>query len=176
MKLPARILAIALCQVTFCTIYSPRLHEYDPELRQAFLYNTVNRTFEGDIHVELNMIIREEFHRKGDFLLTDEPEAARIAFYPEFIVYRKEGRLFDQYRTATRYDLIVAAKMRIVRFDSNANEVIAVVREMARTGYSETEGLPETEQRARERVLRLLARKLNESAVQEWLRVHQPNS
>lgn len=153
-----------------CSLYSPRLADYPEQERQTFLMNPLNRTFEGDVHVELERILREEIHRKEDFLLTSEKENAKIGLYPELMIYRKEGRMYDQYRTPVRYELIVGAKMRIIAFNRTENATIAVVHESASTGYSETEGFPETEFRARQRVFRLLARKLNDAAVREWLK------
>ncbi|MBX7059411.1 MAG: hypothetical protein K1X75_15215 [Leptospirales bacterium] len=130
--------------------------------RSAFLVNFSNATFEPDVNVELTEMVRQEGERRGRLLLGDDRSLAQTVIYGEVTLYRKEGRLFDNYRNATRYELIVACRIRL-RDGSGGDGVFYSGELAARTEFAESEGAVETERRARGRLLRQLAAQIHQA-------------
>ncbi|MCB1167350.1 MAG: hypothetical protein KDK37_09435 [Leptospiraceae bacterium] len=147
----------------FIGCLSPDLKEYDRSNRTLFLFNFTNSTFDADTQVELNRALREELHSKGDFLLTDQQDAAKLGLYGEVTLYRKEGRLYDNLRNPTRYELIAGVRIRMREMDSGV--VLLSTEESASVQFSPREGFPESEYQARQRLVRLLSRRIHQSMV-----------
>ena len=99
-----------------------------------------------------------------DALLATEQvtQPQQTVIYGEVTLYRKEGRLFDNYRNATRYELIVACRIRL-RDGSGGDGVFYSGELAARTEFAESEGAVETERRARGRLLRQLAAQIHQA-------------
>ena len=110
--LPAVLALTVLFIVSGGCIY-PDLKEFPEQERTLFLYNFSNSTFDSDTQVQLNRTLREEIHSKRDFVITDDPDQAVLGLYGEITLYRKEGRLYDNLRNPTRYELIVGARIRM---------------------------------------------------------------
>jgi hypothetical protein len=160
-----RILAglIVLLAIGLSSCIYPDLKEFPEEDRTLYLFNFSNSTFDADTQVELNRILREEIHSKKDFLITPEPDDARLGLYGEITLYRKEGRLYDNLRNPTRYELIIGARIRMR--EKPTGRVILSSEESATVHYSPREGFPESEFQARQRLLRELARNIHRSMV-----------
>lgn len=160
--LPAVLALTVLFIVSGGCIY-PDLKEFPEQERTLFLYNFSNSTFDSDTQVQLNRTLREEIHSKRDFVITDDPDQAVLGLYGEITLYRKEGRLYDNLRNPTRYELIVGARIRMR--DRSSGRVLLSTEESASVHYSPREGFPESELQARHRLLRLLARNIHRSMV-----------
>ena len=141
----------------------PDLKNFSREERTLYLYNFANSTFDADAQTELNETLREEIHSKEDFLLVPEPEEARLGLYGEVTLYRKEGRLYDNLRNPTRYELIIGVRIRLR--EKPSGRVLLSTEESATVHYSPREGFPESEVQARHRLLRELARNIHRSMV-----------
>lgn len=141
----------------------PDLKEYPEQERTLYLFNFANSTFDSDAQVELNRILREEIHSKRDFIIVDDQDQASLGLYGEVTLYRKEGRLYDNLRNPTRYELIVGARIRMR--DRDSGRVLLSSEESVSVQYSPREGFPETEMQARQRLLRQLARRIHRSMV-----------
>lgn len=142
------------------------LSRLPPDQRSAFVVNFRNVTFQPDVNVELTQLVIEEGERRGQLEMSGERNAARYVIYGEVVLYRKEGRMFDNFRAATRYELIVACRLRLRESAAPGAEDAGVFfsEELsARTEYTESEGAIETERRARLRLLRQLASRIHQA-------------
>jgi hypothetical protein len=89
--------------------------------------------------------------------------------YGDVVVYRKEGRMFDNFRNPTRIELIVACRLRL-RENPAAGGGETLDRELsARTEFSQSEGFLESELAARDRLLRQLAARMNAALETEFV-------
>lgn len=154
--------SLLLCLLLAGCIY-PDLQEFPESDRTLFLFNFANSTFDADTQVQLNRALREEIHSKEDFILIDDQDEARLGLYGEITLYRQEGRMYDNLRNPTRYELIVGVRIRLR--DRGSGAVLLSSEESATVHYSPREGFPETEMQARQRLLRLLARRIHRSMV-----------
>ncbi|MCB1137641.1 MAG: hypothetical protein KDK23_02755 [Leptospiraceae bacterium] len=156
-------LLISVLLLVFGGCIYPDLKEYPEPKRTLYLFNFANSTFDADAQVELNRILREEIHSKRDFIIVDEQDQAALGLYGEVTLYRKEGRLYDNLRNPTRYELIVGARIRMR--DRDTGQLLLSSEESVSVQYSPREGFPETEMQARQRLLRQLARRIHRSMV-----------
>ena len=156
-------LLISVLFLVFGSCIYPDLKEYPEPERTLYLFNFANSTFDADAQVELNRILREEIHSKRDFIIVDEQDQAALGLYGEVTLYRKEGRLYDNLRNPTRYELIVGARIRMR--DRDTGQLLLSSEESVSVQYSPREGFPETEMQARQRLLRQLARRIHRSMV-----------
>lgn len=135
------------------------LRGYPDEQRTLFLHNFTNDSFQADVNVELTESLRREIARRENFRLMPDREGARLWVYGEITMYRRAGRMFDNLRTPTRLELLVAVRIKV---RENPGENLWVSREVsARTEFSNREGFLETEFEARQRLLFTLARRAN---------------
>lgn len=140
---------------------------YPNEQRTLFLHNFTNDAFQADVNVELTESLRREIARRENFRLMPDREGARLWVYGEITMYRRAGRMFDNLRTPTRFELLVAARIKV---RENPGENLWVSREVsARTEYSEREGFLESEFEARQRLLGNLARRANSVIESEFV-------
>jgi len=148
---------------TSCSAFQTRdLSNYPVATRTLYLHNFTNESFQPDVNVELNRWVRSELGRRGNFLLQDERDDARLWLYGEITVYRREGRMFDNLRTPVRVELIVACRIRLrqnpAKTDGGPQTAVLLTREVAESvHFSQDEGLAEDEFEARQRLLRRLA-------------------
>jgi len=168
-----------------CTSFQKMdLSSYPSMTRTAFLHNFTNNTFQADINRELTEITRDELNRRNNFRLQGKRETARLWIYGNITVYRKEGLMYDNMRNAIRNELIVVCKIKMRQNPGKitsppgiqlleSREIIASVM------YSEKQGYRETEFSARQRLLRILARRINsslEKAYSKYFSIHQKKS
>jgi hypothetical protein len=146
------------------------LSNYPIEDRSVFLFNFSNQSFQPDVHTELTEHLRNELSRRGNFVPKKVREEASWLMYGDIVAYRKEGRMFDNYRTAIRYELVVVAKVRLRKNNATNIEVISGQDIQANTQYSSREGFMEEEFAARQRVLRILAEKIARFYESEYVR------
>lgn len=145
------------------------LSAYPADLRTVYLHNFSNTSFQPDVHFELTEAVRQELHRRGNFTVQRERENARLWVYGEVVVYRKEGRMYDNFRNPTRVELIVACRLRL-RENPAAGGGEPLDRELsARTEFSQSEGFLESELAARDRLLRQLAARINAALETEFV-------
>lgn len=144
------------------------LSPYPAENRSIYLYNFTNNSFQPDVNVELTDWVRREIDRRENFIPVSEKEKARFWLYGEVTVYRKEGRMYDAYRTPIRYELIIVCKVQLRKnpaFAGNGagiSDEILLTEEIDASGeFSDQEGYIESELSARSRVLRVLASSIN---------------
>lgn len=152
----AAIFVTAFVFLGSCTYFDRiDLSDYPPGERTLFLHNFTNQSFQPDVNVELTEVVRRELARRENFTLAKSRTEARLWVYGEVSVYRKSGRMFDNLRTPTRFELLVAARIKV---RENPGENLWISREVsARVEYSEREGFLESEFEARQRLLRQLA-------------------
>lgn len=156
------------------------LRSYPESKRTLYLYNFSNEAFQPDINIELTQAMRDEVDRRDNFILTKDRMKARFGLYGAVTIYRKEGRLYDNYRNPTRYELIVAARVRMVdRERSEEGEGgtsgTLFVREVSATAdYALQEGYPETELEARTRLVHLLASRIHNVMEEEFVDYEGP--
>ena len=148
------------------------LRPYPPAERSLFLQNIRNETFQADANLELTEWVRRELHRRGNFLIARERSGARLILSGNLEVYRREGRMLDDYRNPVRYELILAARMHLRRLDSGGQSEIGQELLAASVEYSELEGYVETEHTARQRALQLLAARIANFAEQSFVNFH----
>lgn len=159
----AGVLLAAFSHTGCMTLSVYDLSVYPVESRVLFIQNFTNNTFAPDANVELTEAVRAEITRRGNFVIAKNRNEARLRLYGRIVMYRKEGRMFDNLRQSTRTELVVACRISV---RGTGGEVFA--RETAASvEYSETQGYRETELRARGRLNRLLAREVA-SAVERW--------
>jgi Lipopolysaccharide-assembly len=163
-------LGIATSYLCGCAAFQAAdLSAYAADLRTVYLHNFSNTSFQPDVHFELTEAVRQELHRRGNFTLQRERDTARLWVYGEVVVYRKEGRMFDNFRNPTRVELIVACRMRL-RENPAAGGGEPFDRELsARTEFSQSEGFLESELAARDRLLRQLAGRMNAALETEFV-------
>lgn len=162
--------AVATSYVCGCAAFQAAdLSAYPADLRTVYLHNFSNTSFQPDVHFELTEAVRQELHRRGNFKVQSERESARLWIYGEVVVYRKEGRMYDNFRNATRVELIVACRLRL-RENPAAGGGEPLDRELsARTEFSQSEGFLESELAARDRLLRQLAARINAALETEFV-------
>ncbi|MCR9142610.1 MAG: LPS assembly lipoprotein LptE [bacterium] len=167
------LLAICMIQASGCAYFARvDLSEYAPAERTLFLHNFTNQSFQPDVNVELTEIVRREIARRENFALMKTRDEARLWVYGEISVYRKSGRMFDNLRTPTRFELLVAARIKV---REKPGENLWFSREVsARVEYSEREGFLESEFEARQRVLRQLAQRVSNVIETEFLNRSTP--
>ena len=165
-------LAAGIC-VAGCAYFERiDLSEYPPGDRTVFLHNFTNESFQPDVNVELTEAVRQEVARRENFQLMQSREEAHLWIYGEDTVYRKSGRMFDNLRTPTRYELLAAARIKV---RENPGDNLWVSREVtARVEYSEREGFLESEFEARQRLLRMLAAHANAAIETEFVNQSAP--
>ncbi len=145
-----------------CGTFDLDLSRYPRQSRTLFLHNATNDTFQADVNVELTEATRRELHRRKNFILEPEREKAPLWLYTKVRVYRKEGRLYDDAREPVRYDITTVARVRLRRNPAFGTEELIDSEEIgASIEYSEREGYEESEVRARQRLLALLAARIN---------------
>lgn len=174
----AAILALIFLGTGCASLGGLDLSAYPAKTRSLFLFNFTNNTFQPDVNRELTDWVRAEFDRRGNFKLTSKQADARLQVYGRIVVYRKEGRLFDNFRRPTRSELIVVCRVAIrqnpARIDSPPNSPLLETREVsASVDFSELQGFRESEFQARARLLRLLASRVN-NAVERAYKAHFP--
>lgn len=161
---------VALIAIRCSAFQKLDLSNYPIEDRSVFLYNFTNQSFQPDVNTELTDHLRNELSRRGNFIPKKTREEAAWLLYGEVVAYRKEGRMFDNYRNAIRYELVIIAKVKLRR-NTNANiEIVNGVEILANTQYSAKEGFVEEEFTARQRVLRILAEKIARFYEEEYVR------
>ncbi|MBE7439319.1 MAG: hypothetical protein HS115_12745 [Spirochaetales bacterium] len=148
------------------------LKPYPAGERQLFIQNIRNETFQADANLELTEWVRRELHRRGNFLIAGERNQARLILSGTLEVYRREGRMLDDYRNPVRYELILAARMHLRRVDDSGQSEIGQELLAASVEYSELEGYIETEHTARQRALQLLSARIAHFAEQSFVNFH----
>jgi hypothetical protein len=148
------------------------LREFPEASRTLYLQNFSNETFDPDVNVELNRIMRNTIHLRGNFILTNDREKARYHLHGSLILYRREGRMYDNYRNPTRYMLAagVLIKLRENITGNEKEEIPVFTQELSSTlDYSVSEGFAETESEARTRLLEQLASSVNRAIEKEFI-------
>jgi hypothetical protein len=148
------------------------LKEFPESSRTVFLQNFSNETYDPDVNVELNRILRNAIHMRRNFILTDDRTKARFHLHGELIVYRREGRMYDNYRNPARYMLAasVLIRMRENLNGTDAGELPVFTQEISSTiDYSVSEGFAETENQARTRLLEQLSAAINRAIEKEFV-------
>lgn len=146
------------------------LSGYDPATRTIFIHNFTNQTFQADVNVELTEWVKREINRRDNFKTRTEKDEARIWVYAEVAVYSRDGRMYDNFNNPTRYEMTVAARLKIRSNPALDGPMIDRTGEVSSTvQYSEREGYTESEQAARQRLLRTLAARIADSIESEYL-------
>ncbi len=146
------------------------LRSYPGETRTLYLHNFTNDTFQPDTNVEVTRALRDEINRRENFILVDDPAAAHLHLYGSISVFRKEGRMYDNYRNPVRYELILSARIKLRERDKGENGGYLFTKQVgARVDYSEREGFLEREVEARMRLYRLMASRINNLLESEYL-------
>ncbi len=135
------------------------LSAYPVEERTIFLQNFTNETFQAGMNISVTEALREELHRRGNLIPVNSRDKARFLVGGRILVYRKEGRLYDNYQNATRYELILSG--RVEAREAQDQSILFSDQEIV-TGldFSVSEGYAESEDRAAERLSRIFARKV----------------
>jgi len=111
--------------------------------------------------------------RRKNFLLRKDRKIARLWIYGNITVYRKEGLMYDNLRNAIRSEIIAVCKIKMRQNPQKITSppVIQLLESreiIASIMYSERQGYRETEFTARQRLLRILARRINNSLEQAY--------
>lgn len=125
---------------------------YPPSERTVFIHNFTNDTFHADVNIEMTEALRRTIHRRKNFIVQKKRDTARIMIYGEIFVYRKEGRMYDNYGEPARFELMITCRIKA----RDQNRLIMDREFAASTDYSSTEGYIEKEYAARQRVYRKL--------------------
>lgn len=162
----AAALAISGCRL----LQRTDLSAYDPGSRTIFIHNFSNNTFQPDVNVELTEWVAREINRRDNFKTRTEKEDARIWIYGEIAVYSRDGRMYDNFQNPTRYEMTVAARIKIRTNPAIGGPLMDKAGEVSATvQYSEKEGYTESEFAARQRLLRTLAARIADSIESEYL-------
>lgn len=167
----------AIGTIQGCSVFQyVDLSIYPVESRTIYIRNLLNNTFEPDVHVFLTRAIREEIQRRDNFILRDNQSEAKFTLAGEITVYRKEGRLYDNYRNPTRYELIVygVVVVRETGGDGNSSTPVFSREISARVDFSVSEGYVETERDALERLSTIFARKAATAIEMEFISRYPP--
>lgn len=164
---------LAGCAPFFYVDLSP----YPETKRTIYLQNFLNHTFQPDINVILTRNLRDEIHRRENFIIVNDRHKARFVLSGEVNVFRKEGRMYDNYQNPTRYEMVISARIRLRESgsddeeqDSSAvgtNSHIADVT--ARLDYSDQEGYVESDSAAYDRLARKMASNINREIEKEFI-------
>lgn len=169
-KIKLKILLFALILysafLTSCSVFQVyNLKEFPPESRTVYLQNFTNETFDPDVNTELNRILRETIHMRGNFILTPDRKAARFVLSGRLFMYRREGRMYDNYRNPARYMIAAGVIVRLTEGDRDLlNEELTSTAD-----YSVSEGYAETEHAARTRLLSQLSAKISRAAEKSFM-------
>jgi len=133
------------------------VQKLDPEKypaadRTIFIHNFINDTFHSDVNVELTESLRTMIMRRKNFFVQKNQSDSRLMLYGQVIMYRKEGRMYDNYGEPSRYELMVMCRVKV----RDGNRLIMDREFASSTDYSTTEGYIEMEYAARQRVYRKL--------------------
>lgn len=146
------------------------LSAYDPGSRTIFIHNFSNQTFQPDVNVELTEWVAREINRRDNFKTRTDKDDARIWIYGEIAVYSRDGRMYDNFHNPTRYEMTVAARIKIRANPAAGGPPMDRTGEVSATvQYSEKEGYTESEVAARARLLRTLAARIADSIESEYL-------
>lgn len=145
------------------------LSAYPHDARLMFIHNISNNTFQPDVNVELTDILRYEIGRRNNFILVKNKGEARLWLYGHITLYRKEGRMYDNQRNAIRHELIIVCRIRVLKNPGFSGGGTLLSREVnVSVEFSERQGYTESEFRARQRLLRILAARINEMMEQNF--------
>ncbi len=149
-----------------CSVFQVyNLKEFPPESRTVYLQNFTNETFDPDVNTELNRILRETLHMRGNFILTENRQDARFIMSGQLYLYRREGRMYDNYRNPARYMLAAGV---LIRLSEGSRQLLS--EELTSTvDYSVSEGYAETEYSARTRLLLQLSAKISRAAEKAYM-------
>ncbi|MBI3396345.1 MAG: hypothetical protein HY042_10960 [Spirochaetia bacterium] len=154
------VLALAAVVALGTGCASVDLSQYPRDERTIFVQNLSNIALQADANVELTEALKSELSRRNNFVVMDEKPGAALWVTGEVAVYRKETRMYDNYRNPIRFELIIGMTLRVRsnpasaathRIDTPSLEVSANVE------FSTSEGFVEAEEGARRRLLRILA-------------------
>ncbi len=144
----------------------------DPATRTIFVHNFTNQTFQPDIQVELADALKNELARRDNFKVVATREAARLWVYGDIVVFSREGRMYDNFRNPTRYEMVATVRIKLRENAEKAGGALPLDRsgEVSQAvQYSEKEGYTEPEAQARARMARILASKISDSLEAEYL-------
>ena len=162
-RLNLPLLLLSLVAMQGCAMFQRNdLSRFPEASRTLYLYNFTNSTFQPEVHIQLNEILKSEIERRHNFILKYTAAEAQFTVEGDLNVYRMEGRLYDDYRNATRYQLIVGTNMQMRGKSPGAKSTTGYFTDTigASVDFSTGEGFSEDEYRARERVLRILAARI----------------
>lgn len=166
---------ILLALPVACSLFQyADLTPFPEEHRTIYIHNLRNESFKPDIHIRMTRAVRNEFLRRENFILVEDRSKARFILSGVMNVYRKEGRLYDNYRNPTRYELIAGGI-----FDLRENPAhplnehgarrILSAGISARVDYSVKEGFPEMESEGFDRLADRLSRRVASSVEAEFV-------
>ncbi len=160
MRLPGIFAAAALLLLTCRSV---DLSSVPSEKRTLYAHNFSNSAFQPDVNVELTEMLRSEISRRGNFVIVRDKKDAAIFLYGDVGLYRKESRMFDNFRNPVRHELMIGCTVKIRANPSHpgafAGETLPV-EVSASVEFSEKEGYVEQEEVARRRLLRILASRI----------------
>lgn len=165
---PAPRLWLWLGIVTVLTLHCQSVPIYDlsaypRDSRTLFLQNFTNNSFQPDANVELTDAVRLAIGSRGNFVLLDDRQKAKLRLFGRISLYRKEGRMFDNLRQPIRTELVIACRVRV---QGDAGELFTG-ETAASVEYSSVQGYVESEETARRRLNRLLAQRIA-AMVERW--------
>jgi hypothetical protein len=154
---------ILLSILTNCASYAVHdLSGYPETSRGVFVYNFTNDTFQHDVNREMTDMLTVETSRRGNFILNRDADQAAMWISGEITMYRKEGRMYDNFRDPVRYELIVACAVRLRTNPkwTGSNELLMEREFTSSLDFSDVEGFIEPEETARGRLLGRLSREI----------------
>jgi len=143
------------------------LSPFPEEKRTLFVNNFNNSTFQADAGIEMTQLLIQETARRKNFIIQKTRNTAAIRLSGEITMYRKEGRMFDNFQAPVRFELVIGCKFRA------EGGGVSVSREVVGSiDYSEREGFVEAEWSARRRLLMRLTREIATIVESEFLATH----
>ncbi len=152
------------------------LSQYADEERQIFLFHFRNSTFQPQIHLELTEQVRREIDRRSNFILTSNKKEARFWLNGEINLYYKKRGFRTAFSEAAYYEIIAACRIKLLRNPRSAvlqnsaqksskkESPPIFLREIShRVHYSEQKYISDNENRARQRLFRILAVRINQA-------------
>lgn len=163
----------AVISITFALLScrSVDLTSVPREKRTLYAHNFTNTAFQPDVNVELTEVLRSEISRRGNFIIVSDKKDAAILVYGDVGLYRKESRMYDNFRNPVRHELMVGCTIKVRPNPANPGAFTGEtlpIEVSSSVEFSDREGYVEQEEAARRRLLRILASRIA-AAIEEEL-------
>ncbi|GIX43167.1 MAG: hypothetical protein KatS3mg129_2900 [Leptospiraceae bacterium] len=139
-----------------CKTYYKELKVFPENLKQVFIENFSNQTFEPYIHLELTDVLKQKFHTRNTLILTKEPDNTKYILKGKVILFRREVLLYTNELEPTHYKIDMVVEIYI----NKKNQTLLKEEVYDSIRYSLKEGAIENDFQARRRLYERISQKI----------------